>query len=97
VPLICWLPLKQNLALIFRILPSGYILHLIAQVESSTFMSGVNDTTVQTFSFIKVKIQAFKASQNPALYGPFMGSCHLGLSEAFILAAKARGFHHSVS
>ena len=87
----------QNLALSFRILPSGYLLHLKARVESRTFMSGVNDTTVQAFSFIKVEISDFMASQYPDLSGPFMASCRLGLSKSFILAAKARGFQHSVA
>jgi len=54
--------------------PSGYLLHLKAQVESRTFMSEVNYTTVQSFSFVKVEISAFVASQYPALSEPFMAS-----------------------
>jgi len=37
-------------------------------------MSEVNDTTVQSFSFVKVEISAFVASQYPALSEPFMAS-----------------------
>ena len=72
-------------------------MHLKAHVESRMFIYEVIGITFQAFSLVSVVISIFIASQYPALPGPFIASCHLGLSEAFAFAASPRVFHHSVS
>jgi len=58
------------------------------------FVYGAKGITFQAFNLLSVVISIFMDSQYPALSGPFIASCHLGLSDALTFAASARGFHH---
>ena len=69
-----------------------YILTLKAQMEEMTFIHDSLLTTFKVSMSMRVSILISVVFKNPAVFGPFIASVSVGLSDSAAIVVKIAGF-----